>query len=256
MKLSLVVLQGKPEGREIPIRITQFLIGRDPQCHLRPASPLISKRHCAIFIRQGKVFLKDFDSTNGTVVNQKPLKGEVQLRHGDEIRVGPLEFRVKLEAAPVPNQPKSGPAAAATNPKATQPAVAALPDTEQVEANSEPTSDSQPATENAHPDDKTIDEDAFVEMLLSQSDEPVGMEEARPTNASDPIPDGSTIMDIKALQDTAKTGVQEESKPDPDAPTEPTPPPPKKEKKPAVAANASTVDAAKAILEKYMRRQR
>jgi hypothetical protein len=45
MKLSLIVLTpGKMEGKTIPIRLPQFLIGRDPQCHLRSASSLISKR--------------------------------------------------------------------------------------------------------------------------------------------------------------------------------------------------------------------
>jgi hypothetical protein len=49
MKLSLVVLTpGKMEGKSIPITLSQFLIGRDPQCHLRPASALVSKRHCAL----------------------------------------------------------------------------------------------------------------------------------------------------------------------------------------------------------------
>ena len=39
MKLSLVVLTaGKQEGKVLPIGLQQFLIGRDPQCHLRPAS--------------------------------------------------------------------------------------------------------------------------------------------------------------------------------------------------------------------------
>ena len=47
MKLSLLVLTpGKMEGKSIPITIPQFVIGRDPQCNLRPASALISKRHC------------------------------------------------------------------------------------------------------------------------------------------------------------------------------------------------------------------
>jgi hypothetical protein len=39
MKLSLVVLTpGKGEGR-MNLYLPQFLIGRDPQCHLRPAVP-------------------------------------------------------------------------------------------------------------------------------------------------------------------------------------------------------------------------
>ena len=67
MKLSLVVkAAGAQEGKVLPISLSQFVIGRDPQCHLRPASPMISKRHCAIVQRDGKVFIQDFGSTNGT----------------------------------------------------------------------------------------------------------------------------------------------------------------------------------------------
>src|SRR5690348_15369570 len=55
MKLSLLVMTpGKQEGKALEIKLSQFVVGRDPQCHLRPASPLISKRHCAIIQRDGK----------------------------------------------------------------------------------------------------------------------------------------------------------------------------------------------------------
>jgi len=54
MKVSLVVATGAHEGRVIPVTGSQFLIGRDPQCHLRPASQAISKLHCAVLVRDGK----------------------------------------------------------------------------------------------------------------------------------------------------------------------------------------------------------
>jgi pSer/pThr/pTyr-binding forkhead associated (FHA) protein len=96
MKLSLLVKRAQGGFQEIPIRLPQFLIGRDPDCHLRPVSPLVSKRHCAIIIREGKAFLKDFESTNGTLHNGRLLKGEIELADGDEFKVGPLVFKVKL----------------------------------------------------------------------------------------------------------------------------------------------------------------
>jgi len=66
---------------------------------------MISKRHCAILTKDGKVFVRDFDSTNGTSVNDEPLKGERQLNHEDLLRVGPLEFRVKMEGTTPVNKP-------------------------------------------------------------------------------------------------------------------------------------------------------
>src|SRR5205823_195849 len=71
-------------------------IGREPQCQLRPADPLVSKQHCALITRAGQVFVRDY-STNGTFVNQSRVNGEWELNNGDRLRVGPLEFRVILE---------------------------------------------------------------------------------------------------------------------------------------------------------------
>src|SRR5438105_4003689 len=111
MKLSLVVITpGKMEGKSIPVTLSQFLIGRDPQCQLRPASAMISKRHCAILIKGGKVFVRDFGSTNGTFVNDDPIKGERQIQNEDLLKVGPLLFRVALETSTPVNKPTPPPA--------------------------------------------------------------------------------------------------------------------------------------------------
>ena len=111
MKLSLVVqTPGKTEGKIIPITLSQFVIGRDPQCHLRPASAVISKRHCALLVRDGKVYVRNFESTNGTCVNDQPIKGEVLLNHDDKLKVGPLLFKVLIEASPSVNRPTPPPA--------------------------------------------------------------------------------------------------------------------------------------------------
>jgi predicted component of type VI protein secretion system len=82
----------------IPVARSPFLIGRDPGCHLRPSSPLVSKRHCALLVRQGKVFLRDFDSTNGTFLNDRQVKGEIEVLDGDRLRAGPLTFGVGIGA--------------------------------------------------------------------------------------------------------------------------------------------------------------
>jgi pSer/pThr/pTyr-binding forkhead associated (FHA) protein len=107
MKLSLVVNEGVHKGKIIAIPHKQFLIGRDAQCHLRPASNMISKRHCALMIRGDKVFIRDFDSTNGTMVNDVPVKGESELKNDDRLLIGPLSFLVRMEAGPTA---KPGPA--------------------------------------------------------------------------------------------------------------------------------------------------
>ena len=48
-------------------------------------------------VRDGKVYVRDFDSTNGTFVNDQPVKGEVELHHDDKLKIGPLLFAVRIE---------------------------------------------------------------------------------------------------------------------------------------------------------------
>lgn len=98
MAVNLIVLSGVHQGRRIPVGVPKFTIGRDPSCHLRPASKSVQPQHCAIVTRRGRIFLRDESIGEGTVVNRRLLLGgEVQLIHGDQIAVGPLLFQVRLE---------------------------------------------------------------------------------------------------------------------------------------------------------------
>jgi predicted component of type VI protein secretion system len=224
MKLNLVVLTpGKSEGKIIPITLSQFLIGRDPQCHLRPASALISKRHCALLTRGDRVFLRDFDSTNGSLVNDQQVKGEVELHHEDTLKVGPLYFRVQVEVSVPVNQPTPAPPTKTADAPAKAPAASSktpLP----------PTKTPEPAKVPAAGSD---DDDAAA-MLLAIGDDGDGTA-AGPLLTD--VPEGSTVMDLPSpfaakLEDAAKD----------------------KDKKPKPPGNTS--NAAKEILEKYMKRPR
>jgi pSer/pThr/pTyr-binding forkhead associated (FHA) protein len=239
MKLNLVVLTpGKTEGKAILVTLSQFLIGRDPQCHLRPASAVISKRHCALLTREEQVFLRDFGSTNGTFVNDQPVKGEVELHNGDRLKVGPLLFQVRLEASvpvnePTPVPPTKVPAAAAQVGSATgktplPPTKTPLPPTK-----APPPSEAEPA---AATDTGSESDDDIAAMLLSLGDDGV-------TTTNDPaaltdVPEGSTVMDLPSPF-AAKKEEQDKDK--------------EKDKK---KATGNTSSAAKEILEKYMRRPR
>src|SRR5262249_5165107 len=45
-----------------------------------------------------RAFVNDFNSTNGTFLNDQPVKGEMELHDGDVLKVGPITFAVSLEA--------------------------------------------------------------------------------------------------------------------------------------------------------------
>ena len=104
LQLSLKVVGGRHDGKQIPIKSKKFLIGREEDCHLRPNSDMVSRHHCVFTVDEYSVRLRDFGSTNGTMVNGKRIKGEVQLSHADQIRVGKLDFEIQMshtaDAAP------------------------------------------------------------------------------------------------------------------------------------------------------------
>jgi predicted component of type VI protein secretion system len=80
------------------------VIGRDPRCQLRPASEAISRVHTRIDQREGRVFVRDMGTTNGTLVGERLLQGEEAEAHdGDRIQIGPLIFTLSVAAvAPAP----------------------------------------------------------------------------------------------------------------------------------------------------------
>lgn len=108
MQMQLRVVTGGHEGKLISVNHDKFLIGRSDECHIRPKSESISRRHCAFVRKEGRILLIDLKSRNGTYVNDQkldPSKAKI-LKDGDHIKVGKLEFIAVIEAG-VSNVKKS-----------------------------------------------------------------------------------------------------------------------------------------------------
>jgi pSer/pThr/pTyr-binding forkhead associated (FHA) protein len=100
MKVQLVVVRGKPEGKVIPLVGPNFKIGRGETCHLRPSSELVSREHAEFTISGNDIHVRDMGSRNGTLVNGKALTSEaLQLKDRDLVQVGPLTFAVSIQGA-------------------------------------------------------------------------------------------------------------------------------------------------------------
>ncbi len=229
MKVSLVVASGVHQGKVIPVSTQQFLIGRDPQCQLRPASQSISKQHCLLIVRNKSVFLKDFGSTNGTFLNEEQVEADVEIaiNSGDRVRVGPLDFTVQIalprasDSTPLPDELNmvNGPArgkladAAGVNPGSSK----------QQPVGKVPAPAKQPIPGPASSDSESDDD--IAAMLLGMGED-------------SSVPEGSTVFEMNAVN--------------PDGT-------PKKEE-PAAASKTQTREdssnAASDILRKYMRRPR
>ena len=99
MQVKLRVMTGSHEGTEIPISGEKFLIGRSESCQLRPKSDSISRKHCILVIRDGRVLIQDLKSRNGTYVNEKKLPSDRAkiLAAGDALKIGKLLFELVIE---------------------------------------------------------------------------------------------------------------------------------------------------------------
>jgi pSer/pThr/pTyr-binding forkhead associated (FHA) protein len=183
MKVSLVVAQGVHKGKVIPIPVAEFVIGRDEGCQLRPASPAISKRHCAVVVRKGKVYVRDFGSTNGTFVNDQQVSGEVECNNDDRVRIGPLEFTLHVKRTPglSASRDELRPASAASIPT---PAPGETPTKE------------EPSVAKASPADE--ESERVAAMLLATDDGP-----PEPITEEN-IPGGSTVFEMQAGSDQPK----------------------------------------------------
>lgn len=97
MKIKLKVLRGGSVGKEVRLPTPKCLIGRSEECHMRPKSEAVSRRHCMIYVKGGHVFARDLKSRNGTYVNGDRLAEDRELQPGDELAVGPLAFEVVID---------------------------------------------------------------------------------------------------------------------------------------------------------------
>jgi hypothetical protein len=84
----LVIVQPDSVQRRIALVEGSLTIGRVPPCDLLLESAEISRAHCRIDVEGDAVSATDLNSTNGTLVDGKKIKGKVELRHGSVLQVG------------------------------------------------------------------------------------------------------------------------------------------------------------------------
>jgi adenylate cyclase len=68
-------------------------LGRHPNNSIQLLDKIVSKEHCILEQRDGAFILRDLGSLNGTYVNGERVRGEMPLRHGDEIALGSTRAR-------------------------------------------------------------------------------------------------------------------------------------------------------------------
>jgi len=86
----LIIIRGSPQGHRYFLTVPEVVIGRDPAADISIVDQGISRKHAKITKKDGKVYLTDLNSSNGTSINDKKLPGNEprELVKEDMIKLG------------------------------------------------------------------------------------------------------------------------------------------------------------------------
>jgi len=91
MEAKLIVVGGKVSKNVVPLALPTT-IGRGRDAKLTIAHPMVSRKHCELFEKDGLLIVRDLGSLNGTLIADQRVK-EAPLPPDAEFTVGPLTFR-------------------------------------------------------------------------------------------------------------------------------------------------------------------
>jgi pSer/pThr/pTyr-binding forkhead associated (FHA) protein len=75
---------------------TPCMIGRSKEANLPVAHPVMSRKHCELFEKEGNLYLHDNSSLNGTIYKGGYVEGPTCLTTDDEFMVGELTFKITI----------------------------------------------------------------------------------------------------------------------------------------------------------------
>lgn len=85
-------------GQELALEPTTG-IGRDATNEITVDDPHVSARHAELRFDRGQWWLRDLGSSNGTWLNEEPVRAVVAVRHGDVLQCGRVRFRFQTSVA-------------------------------------------------------------------------------------------------------------------------------------------------------------
>jgi hypothetical protein len=91
-RLVVVAAMGMDPGAELPVG-SGIMLGRAGGADVRIDDQFASSNHARVYERDGGMVVEDLGSTNGTYLNNRPLRGSERIGAGDTIRIGDTEFR-------------------------------------------------------------------------------------------------------------------------------------------------------------------
>jgi hypothetical protein len=86
---------GLQEGQRFDL-IGGLSVGRSKEADVRIEDRYASSLHARVFSREGRFYVEDMNSTNGTLLNGATLQGEAELIDGDTVQIGDTVFRLEV----------------------------------------------------------------------------------------------------------------------------------------------------------------
>ncbi len=83
----LTFLKGPNQGTSVELNGDLVVLGRKQECQVWINVPTVSKEHAVIRQLQGKFYIEDNKSRNGTFLNNKEVTARTQLRENDRIKI-------------------------------------------------------------------------------------------------------------------------------------------------------------------------
>lgn len=129
---QLRITSGSLSGQEIDLDMDLNVIGRSPSNQIAITDPGVSSKHAKIWAENGRWWIMDLGSTNGTLVNNADIDRE-ELNDGDKLSFGPVHavfVSATKRSRPGPSLGRQAPPPAAPPPA---PVVASGPSAPELE---------------------------------------------------------------------------------------------------------------------------
>ncbi len=91
LRVRIEVTDGPQKGNKFNVPLPCTIGRRDATIRIRDMT--VSKTHAALEVSEGKIIFRDLGSTNGSIVNGKPVK-EIELSSGDIVQMGNTTLKI------------------------------------------------------------------------------------------------------------------------------------------------------------------
>lgn len=85
------------KGNRLTYNNSEIIIGRAPICDLHIMDETVSSKHGQMYYRYNQWWYEDLGSSNGSFLNELPVKTATVLTDGDELRLGKINMQITLK---------------------------------------------------------------------------------------------------------------------------------------------------------------